>query len=94
VIAATELAELPPPDSMRAARSAMKAVSEIVAEHLRNTPTVSRNSYIHPALFDAYQAGDFGERWGRTSARGSSWLTVDERRLLRVLPSLERRRAA
>ena len=95
VLAAVELSVLPPPKSERVARSAIKGVAEVVAGHLRNTATVARASYIHPALFDAYRAGDFGELWADASGSGlGARLSVDERRLLHLLPDLEKRRAA
>jgi DNA topoisomerase I len=94
LIATVELAGLPSPTSDRDARSTMVEVASLVADQLRNTPAVSRASYVHPAVFDAYRAGELDTLWQRASARGSRLLSVDERRLLRVLTALERRRAA
>src|SRR5690606_31945759 len=37
-------------------RQVMAAV-RVVAERLRNTPTVCRSSYIHPAVLEAYASG-------------------------------------
>jgi DNA topoisomerase-1 len=89
-----ELVALPPPTSEREARSAIVDVASIVSDRLRNTPAVSRASYIHPAVLDAYRAGVLDSLWQSASTRGSRLLSVDERRLLRVLTILERRRAA
>jgi DNA topoisomerase-1 len=94
LMAAVELAALPAPTSDRRARAAVIEVAAMVSDKLRNTPAVSRASYIHPAVFDAYRAGNLCTLWNRASARGSRLLSVDERRLLRVLSTLERRRAA
>jgi len=94
LMATVELAALPSPTSDRDARSAIVDVASRVSDQLRNTPAVSRASYIHPAVFDAYRAGDLCALWQRVSTRGSRLLTVDERRLLRVLATLEQRRAA
>jgi DNA topoisomerase IB len=57
VLAATALAAAPPPKSGRATRRAETAVLREVAEHLGNTPTVARSSYVDPRLFDLYEHG-------------------------------------
>lgn len=55
--AAIELSELgKPEDEKQAKQNIVKAVKH-VAEHLGNTPTVCRNSYIHPKVFDSYTKG-------------------------------------
>jgi DNA topoisomerase-1 len=94
VMAAVELVVLPAPTSDREARAAMTEVASFISEQLRNTPAVSRASYIHPSLFDAYRAGTLANMWHRASTRGPRLLSTDERRLVRVLAVLERRRAA
>jgi DNA topoisomerase-1 len=94
LIAGVELGARPPPTSERVARSAIVEVASMVSDQLRNTPTVSRASYIHPAVFDAYRAGNLAALWQSASGRGPRLLSADERRLLRVLTILERRRAA
>jgi DNA topoisomerase-1 len=45
-------------DGDRAAKRAVKASTEAVAEVLGNTPQVSRTSYIAPRVVDAYLSGD------------------------------------
>jgi DNA topoisomerase-1 len=65
-------------------RCIRRAIIEVAAE-LGNTPTVCRASYVHPEVLDSFQAGEFNERWQAASARGSSRLTLDERRLLHFL---------
>jgi DNA topoisomerase IB len=92
LMGAVALAELPDPSSERAARAAIAEVTSTVSDALRNTPAVSRASYIHPALFDAYSSGELGAIWASASARGSRLLSADERRLLHVLRRLERKR--
>jgi DNA topoisomerase I len=91
LIAAIELASRPAPASERQARSVIVEVSTLVSDQLRNTPTVSRASYIHPALFDEYRTGDFASLWHKASGRGARLLSADEHRLLRVLTTLSRR---
>jgi DNA topoisomerase-1 len=94
LMATVELAALPSPTSDRDARSAIVEVASMVSDQLRNTPAVSRGSYIHPAVFDAYRAGDLAALWQSASPRGPRRLSADERRLLRVLTILEHRRVA
>jgi DNA topoisomerase I len=58
VLAAWALRELEAVDSeAQAKRNVVRAVEE-VAEWLGNTPAVSRRSYVHPAVIDAYLDGD------------------------------------
>jgi DNA topoisomerase-1 len=58
VLAAWALKELEEFDShAQAKRNVVRAV-EAVAERLGNTPAVSRRSYVHPTIIDAYLDGD------------------------------------
>jgi DNA topoisomerase-1 len=58
VLAAWALTEFEAVDSeAQAKRNVVRAVEE-VAEWLGNTPAVSRRSYVHPAVIDAYLDGD------------------------------------
>jgi len=58
VIAAWALKELESVDSeAQAKRNVVRAVEQ-VAEWLGNTPAVSRRSYVHPGIIDAYLDGD------------------------------------
>lgn len=58
VLAAWALREFEQVDSeAQAKRNVVRAV-ERVAEWLGNTPAVSRRSYVHPAVIDAYLDGD------------------------------------
>lgn len=57
VWAAVTISHLPSPTRATMARRQLTAAVRIVAERLRNTPTVCRSSYIHPAVLDAYAAG-------------------------------------
>ena len=58
VLAAWALKEFEAVDSeAQAKRNVLRAVEE-VAEWLGNTPAVSRKSYVHPAVIDAYLDGD------------------------------------
>ena len=58
VLAAWALREFEAVDSEAAARRNVVRAVEEVAEWLGNTPAVSRRSYVHPAVIDAYLDGD------------------------------------
>jgi DNA topoisomerase-1 len=58
LLCARALRALEPPRSISAGRRNVAAAIEGVAAQLRNTKAVCRKSYIHPAVVDAYLAGD------------------------------------
>jgi DNA topoisomerase I len=67
VLAAWALKEFEAVDSeAQAKRNVLRAVEE-VAEWLGNTPAVSRRSYVHPAVIDAYLDGDVVRAARRTA---------------------------
>lgn len=58
VIAAAALAESPEPgDTKRSRQRAMRAAVVEVSEFLGNTPTIAKNSYIDPRVFELYEDG-------------------------------------
>ena len=57
VLAATALAELDPVASEAQRKRGVVQAIERVAEGLGNTPAVSRRSYVHPGVIDAYLEG-------------------------------------
>ncbi|HEX8088003.1 MAG TPA: DNA topoisomerase IB [Blastocatellia bacterium] len=57
LMAATELAEAGKPESEKQAKRNIVQAVKRVAEHLGNTPTVCRNCYVHPAVFERYAKG-------------------------------------
>lgn len=63
----------------------MNEVIGVVSSQLNNTPAVCRRSYIHPAVMESYLDGTLPAAWKSASARGSSTLCREERRLLNVL---------
>ena len=78
VLAAWALKEYEAVDSeAKAKRNVVRAVEE-VAEWLGNTPAVSRKSYVHPAVIDAYLDGDVVRAARKTADRT---LRDDMRRL-------------
>ena len=66
-------------------KKVLNEVIDDVAGHLGNTRAVCRNSYIHPAVIEAYVDGSLAKRWQRPVAAGPSGLTVSERRALRLV---------
>ncbi|WP_120992980.1 DNA topoisomerase IB [Stutzerimonas urumqiensis] len=62
-------------------------IVKAVAQQLGNTPAVCRKCYIHPAVFDAFQAGAL-QRLKRSRER--KWLRREEVALLHFLEQLER----
>ena len=79
LLAAVHLAEIGYAEDEKLARSNIAQVVKRVAEHLGNTPTVCRNCYIHPAVFDRYLAGVTLEQFRRKA----------ERRIRRLQPEYE-----
>ena len=55
--AALILAEIGPAETERAIRKNVVQAVKKVAERLGNTPTVCRSCYIHPVVFERYEAG-------------------------------------
>ncbi|HYY43521.1 MAG TPA: hypothetical protein VE775_12365, partial [Pyrinomonadaceae bacterium] len=89
LLAAVELAELGKPlDEKQAKRNIVRAIKR-VAEHLGNTPTVCRSSYIHPLVLESYCAGttleEFRPRRERRIGRQQPEYLPEERALLKLL---------
>lgn len=89
LLAAVELAELgKAEDEQTVKRNIVKAVQR-VAERLGNTPTVCRNSYVHPLVLDSYTTGvtleEFRPRKERRIGRQQPEYLLEERALLKLL---------
>jgi DNA topoisomerase I len=69
LMAATELAEAGKAEDERQAKRNIVQAVKGVANHLGNTPTVCRNCYIHPAVFDCYVRGITLEQYRPKSER-------------------------
>jgi DNA topoisomerase-1 len=91
LLAASELARRGPSDDERDAKRAIASVMRVVGDELGNTPAVARDSYVSPAVIDAYLDGrtleDFRDVNGRPPRRN---LTADERALVRLLRAADR----
>jgi DNA topoisomerase I len=57
VHAAVDLAEADPPTTKRALNAAVKDMLEEVSDHLGNTPSVARASYVDPRVVEQYEHG-------------------------------------
>ncbi len=66
---ATLLATRQPGESQTARKREVKDIVQTVAEKLGNTPTVCRNSYIHPAVIDGYMEGRLPDSLARVARR-------------------------
>jgi DNA topoisomerase-1 len=62
----------------------LKALLEQVADHLGNTPAVTRRSYVHPAVLALV---DRQQKWrdGHKFPRETRWLSREERALIAML---------
>lgn len=89
LLAAIELAEIGlPDDEKQIKKNIVKAVKR-VAEHLGNTPTVCRGSYVHPIVIELYQQGttlaEFRRRVERQIKRIEPEYEPEEKALLNML---------
>lgn len=84
VLAARALAAQEVGESMTARRRATVAAVREVAGRLGNTVAVCRASYIHPAIFDAYETGALRDAFRRAPEEVADWIE-DEKRVLSLL---------
>jgi DNA topoisomerase-1 len=96
VLAAAALDAFDKPGDATVAKANIKAVIDEVADSLGNTPTICRKCYVHPALLEAYETGDFAVRKSKRaglSPHEASVLTFLDRRRPRRRSSNGARRA-
>lgn len=89
LLAATALARRGTADSEPEAKGTLAAAMLAVADELGNTPAVARDSYVSPAVVDAYLSGRTLTDYRSTSG-GPRGLTTDERALVRLLRASKR----
>ena len=89
LLAASELARHGPAEEERAAKRTIAAVMRSVGEELGNTAAVARESYVSPAVIDAYLEGRTLDDYQRASRRPPR-LSQDERALVRFLRAAAR----
>jgi DNA topoisomerase-1 len=83
-LAGDALAKLEPGASVSARRRQITAVTRTVADFLRNTPTITRKSYIAPCLFALFEKSELADMWAAVAERHDG-LRVREARLAAVL---------
>ena len=81
------LRALDPPTTAAEAKAQVREAVKATAERLRNTPTVCRSSYVHPAVIEAHADGSIHEL-GRRRHRNEGALDDHE---ICLLDLLERR---
>lgn len=86
-LAAEALAQMELGRSETARRRQMAQVARQVADVLRNTPAISRKSYIAPCLFKLFDDGKLKTMW-EEAGKGRSGLLQRERRLGVVLAAV------
>jgi DNA topoisomerase-1 len=69
-------------------KSALVEVVKTVAQQLGNTPTVCRNSYLHPRLLAAFEAGEFLRLFANFRCRKLKWLRREDQILRHALARL------
>jgi DNA topoisomerase-1 len=91
LLAAVELAEIGKAEEEKQAKRNLVTAIKRVAEHLGNTPTVCRGSYIHPKVLESYQQGitleEFRRRVERSIKRIQPEYEIEEMALLKLLRS-------
>jgi len=87
VSAARALREMEPPTSATAAKGCVRLCVKAVSGLLGNTPTVCRASYVHPAVFEAFEDGSL---FALPHADAKGFETA----LIRMLENREAARAA
>lgn len=97
LVAALELAEVEPAESVTEQKRVVAAVMRKVGERLGNTPAVARASYVSPAVVEQYLDGrtidDFRPRHLRVVGARDLELDPEEQALLTLLRSWRIRRA-
>ena len=88
LLAALELAEIGKAEDEKTLKKNVVQAVKKVAEHLGNTPTVCRSSYIHPTILKSYEAGitleEFIPRKKRRIKRIQDELEAEEKALMKL----------
>ena len=69
-------AAMEPEERERKRKSQIAGVMKEIAAMLANTPAVARSSYVHPAVVEAFLAGDLGDRLA--ACKPAAWLSRKE----------------
>ncbi len=85
-LAAEALAKLEPGESATARKRQVATVTKSVAAFLRNTPAITRASYIAPCLFSMFEKRTLSDMWAAVERRDG--LRVREAKLAAVLEAV------
>jgi DNA topoisomerase-1 len=85
VMAATALDAAGPPETATAAKRTTRAAIAEVAERLGNTATICRKCYVHPAVIEAYAAGELKLTIREKAQANPSELSAGEAAVYRFL---------
>ncbi|MBN9347454.1 MAG: DNA topoisomerase IB [Devosia sp.] len=85
-LAAEALAKIEPGESPTARKRQLADVTREVASFLRNTPAITRTSYIAPCLFALFEKAKLSDLWAAVDSRDG--LRVREARLAAVLEAV------
>ena len=92
MLAAMELAEIGKAEDENILKKNIVRAIKKVAEHLGNTPTVCRSSYIHPTVLKSYEAGitldEFIPRKKRQIKRIQDELEAEEKALMKLFQTV------
>ncbi len=83
---AAALAKLEPGESATARKRQVATVTKSVAAFLRNTPAITRASYIAPCLFSMFEKRTLSDMWAAVERRDG--LRVREAKLAAVLEAV------
>ena len=84
-LAAEALAKLERGESVSARKRQAAGVAKTVAAFLRNTPAITRKSYIAPCLFSMFEKATLADLWAAAAAERRDGLKAREARLAVVL---------
>jgi DNA topoisomerase I len=83
------LRQVEPGETKRDIRAAILQAIDSVAERLNNTRAICRKYYVHPAVFESFQAGAMLKLLGngneKAAAVAAASLTAEERAVVRLL---------
>ena len=86
-LAAEALSKIEPGESPTARKRQLASVTKEVASFLRNTPAITRASYIAPCLFTLFEKAKLSDLWAAVDSREG--LRVREARLAAVLEAVD-----
>jgi DNA topoisomerase-1 len=84
-LAAEQLARLEPAETVSARKRQAAGVAKSVAAFLRNTPAITRKSYIAPCLFSMFENAKLSELWALAGPERHDGMRAREARLAAVL---------